>query len=1445
MPNNAILERMLERLFASMMRGPSLNCRPHSSRQRIDMMQLARCEDVPPHRVLVDLLGDAKRVTVTGRVTPPRDWAVKHPFSTPEEVEPPREEDPATRQWQAQRALLNKLRNLSDDARTYEQDTGVSALAVGYPILSLPPGTVGGGSGRILAPIAFVPVSLTVRVGHKPGLDLACRGEGVDLVTPNPALIAWLSRQLGKPIDMAFHDEEGVEPWREIDELICQVAKLLDIAPPNLELMTSPQSLSLETVPLAEQLAGAPTIYSSAVLGLYPVANQSLLRDVQEMIAQDALDGPVRSFIDSSATLECDSEPPGDKHDDAPKFGRIPRRFSEERFIARADPFQARSVAFARTSAGLVIHGPPGTGKSQTITNIIGDHLSRGQRVLFVCDKRTALDVVFNRMAHLELGGLCAVVHDPQRDQRDLYMAIRNELELLTDIKTPVRAADRVDKLDEELQALHDELTQLHQHLMTADGDDRSLHDLTGQWLTIDATGVSHVNADELRKLTHAEFERHREAVRLILQRGVTYEHRGNAWVSAAGITLDALLNRPADELRRGLADLASLAQAADATMHPAIPPLANDMSLAEQARRRLALADELQAVVDRVPAKVREHYASLTAPEVGKTLGKIRDAQPFRLLVAQSPLDAELELVARDAPPKASQIARQMAELDAYLAVAGAWYGIFCFGARKQARTTLAGYGLQLTPAQAQRLKTFLQAWRARLVLTQLHDELTGTSTTGLARDDALAAVIAEHEQVLAMLAGVSEQPELDAPVREALADAARAAPLMEGLRRSEARAAAVERLETAASGIDLFDARWCATVMQAIRGNGAAADTFARLRDQFDTLDDVVRNRADRAGLPEPLQSAVRALLRAGVDPAAGLDALAHATLAGEIVRRIAASDALRSLDPQRIDAQMRRYRELEEQKRRLVRDAILHQWKTRQRERLLAGTGGRLNSEGARLRQRLFVRGTRAMRLRQMIAVGESIEGGDPLFDMCPVWMASPETVAQVFPRLPLFDVLVFDEASQCRLEEALPVLTRAQRVVIAGDPKQLPPTRFFESTVAESDQGEIETEQDLFEAQQGEIEDLLAAALNLDIQQSYLDVHYRSKNADLIEFSNEQFYGSRLQAIPGHPRNRAKLPPITMHRADGVYDKRCNLIEAQYVCRLIGELLDHAQPPSIGVACFNLTQRDLINELLEERAAEDSGFAAKLARSREQRGEGSFEGLFVKNLESVQGDERDHIIISTTYGPNPEGRFYRRFGPLGQAGGWRRLNVLITRAREQVHLVSSIPREAYMATTPVPEDAMPGGGWLLLAYLRFAEDMAEMYAQTHRVLEQAQAGPGGRIFEHAIPPVSTFARGLAQQLAQGHDVSSDVHWGNEGFRIDAALHHPHKAEEVTIGLLCDFATFVDAPDPVEWDIFRSAIHESQGWQLQRIWSPMFFRDPQRVMNQIQQQVQQHTT
>jgi hypothetical protein len=300
--------------------------------------------------------------------------------------------------------------------------------------------------------------------------------------------------------------------------------------------------------------------------------------------------------------------------------------------------------------------------------------------------------------------------------------------------------------------------------------------------------------------------------------------------------------------------------------------------------------------------------------------------------------------------------------------------------------------------------------------------------------------------------------------------------------------------------------------------------------------------------------------------------------------------------------------------------------------------------------------------------------------------------------------------------------------------------------------------------------------------------------------------------------------------------GVYDERVNAAEAGHVVKLVRELLKRSEPPSIGIACFNIDQRDRIIEALNEAAADDETFAARLAEARNRRSNGAFEGLFVRNLENVQGDERDYLIISTTYGPDPNGRFYRRFGPLGRPGGGRRLNVLVTRAREEVHLVSSIPPEVYRGLPTLPPGTVPTGAWLLFDYLKYAEELERLYKEQPQPGAEEGAVPKGAVEVQQSAYPSAFAGALADRLAAEHGLSSTVYWGNDGFCVDVALRHPQRADDVTIGVLCDLCRFAKADDLVEWDVFRTAVLQSQGWQLYRLWTPQFFRDSKGITDTI---------
>ncbi len=1546
-----VLSKMLDRLLAGLMSGPNMNCRPQKSRQRVDLSQLIRLADITPDDLLRSVLGADRTSKAVARVKMPKKMSRSPATSDPQpETEP---KSPGEKAWIEQSALLNKLRVIADDARTYENDTGVHALSIGFPLLSLPPGSFGGGARpgtkRILAPIAFIPVTLTLKGGATPSVEIACHNEGADRVRANPALLSWLEQQTGNPMNTElFEDEEGSDPWREITQLvehaaiaagveIPEIFKLLMPSPgssgeeecstPDAQLSTRneenketsslnverrelsverspdrtedpptlemPKSLALQPALRGDEENAQPEILISAVLGLFPTAHQGLVRDTRAMIAESAagttFPGPIQSFL--SAGIDFDAISVRDVPVAAAQANPQRRSLSSERLAAAADPCQAKAVALARESAALVVHGPPGTGKSQTITNIIADHLSRGQRVLLVCEKRTALDVVADRLEHMGLRSFCGIVHDPQRDQRDLYRSIRQQLDDLPESKTYPKAEAALAKVDAELQQLHDELTGFHQSLMDSHpSGGPSFHELMGQWMAARPDTTVRLGDTATAGIHLDDLDNQRAAMTDLFRRARSVDFSRNLWAKCAGVSLADFLSQPMESVRTSLDRCNAAASAADGKAAVNIPPFNDKAPLALQGKAREELSGRLrlrepgdvirEAATGQDDGMLREvqdwgfaGWVDQDTAAVRSQLRRLSVEEEIAKKVAAAPLDSELQHLINPTWTD-SQIAQDEIPLDEYLAIAKKWWSIFSFGIKKKAKNTLQKYGLPLTPTEADRLQTFLIGLQNRLALSRFCSEAKMPAsapivTDQLPADEELLRRFSTARRWLELLLQLREDPAFDgvAPLlAAAMKSEAATSEFLDGLEKSPARAEALVRLDEELTKSDLLDHDWLVDFESQLRQGKLAGDTTAALAAQIDSLEGVLRVRAGRTAMPDKMQPVVDLMLSQLVDADAAMAAVQTSVVANEIRSRLRNDTRLHSIDAHHVESAFDRFRELDAQKKTLVRDFVAHQWISKQQERLLAATGTRLNALGAALRQRLLMRGEHAIRLRQVIARGENIDGGDPLFDLCPVWMASPETVAQIFPRKAMFDVIVFDEASQCRLEEALPVLTRGRRVVIAGDPHQLPPTRFFESGLVQSEEDEPETEQELFESQQGEIEDLLAAALNLAIQQSYLDVHYRSRNSDLIEFSNSHFYASRLQAIPAHPANRSKLSPITLHRVQGVYSKRRNEAEADRVVAIVKDLLTRAEPPSIGIACLNLPQRDLVVEKLDDLAAEDAAFGKSLAAARTRKGEGSFDGLFVKNLENVQGDERDDIIISTTYGPDTNGKFYRRFGPLGMAGGGRRLNVLVTRARSKVHLVTSIPVEAYRTLPPIPDGQAATGAWLLFAYLRYAETLSRAYENANiehpaSNVEHQNESEEGQVVEQGILNVerlnsgaqlsndspaqvnihpsrspSLFSKEMAESLASVHRLGSDVHWGNEGFCVDLAMHDPADPGEITVGVLCDGCRYTAAADPVEWDIFRTGILQEQGWTLQRIWTPHYFRDPEGNAKQI---------
>ena len=452
----------------------------------------------------------------------------------------------------------------------------------------------------------------------------------------------------------------------------------------------------------------------------------------------------------------------------------------------------------------------------------------------------------------------------------------------------------------------------------------------------------------------------------------------------------------------------------------------------------------------------------------------------------------------------------------------------------------------------------------------------------------------------------------------------------------------------------------------------------------------------------------------------------------------------------------------------------------------------------SEGALITHELGKK-TRHVAIRRLVErAGRAMKAYTPCF------MMSPMAVAKYIPPGSLeFDLVVMDEASQVKQEYALSCFARGKTVVVVGDPKQLPPTSFFEKATSDSDidSNEVSVIQD---------SESILEAIGGFTPKRMLQWHYRSRHESLIAFSNHNFYDSRLVVFPS-PWDQSDEFGIKHHFVEnGRFLNSVNQTESHAV---VNAIRDHllSSKESLGVVAMNSKQRDLIEADLEAAAATDKQLADALSKNRN-----SSDPLFIKNLENVQGDERDVIFISFTYGPAERGAsaIPQRFGPINSENGWRRLNVLFTRAKKRKHVFTSMRSGQILVS-----DTSSRGVQALKDYLTFVE--------TGRL---AGAGkPTGK------EPDSDFEVAVIKMLEdKGYQCEPQL--GVEGYFIDIAVRDPGMPGRYLMGIECDGATYHRAKSTRDRDRVRQAVLESLGWNIKRIWSTDWFKNPDAELKPI---------
>lgn len=436
------------------------------------------------------------------------------------------------------------------------------------------------------------------------------------------------------------------------------------------------------------------------------------------------------------------------------------------------------------------------------------------------------------------------------------------------------------------------------------------------------------------------------------------------------------------------------------------------------------------------------------------------------------------------------------------------------------------------------------------------------------------------------------------------------------------------------------------------------------------------------------------------------------------------------------------------------------------------------------------------------RPRMAVRKILQrAGSAIQELKPCFMLGPQSVAQYLTSGHLeFDLVVMDEASQLKPEQAIGAIARGRQLVVVGDPKQLPPTSFFSRlTATDGDETAVQAATD-------EAESILDVCMGHFQPIRTLRWHYRSKHESLIAFSNQAFYGGKLFVFPS-PWPRGGALGVRYHYLpEAVYDNQMNMAEARRVVDAVVEHMQTRANDSLGVVTLNIKQRELIAELLEERLRGMTDLEALRVRWEEQG-----QPLFVKNLENVQGDERDCIMISTTFGRAPGvSRPRQNFGPISRDGGWRRLNVLFTRARKAIAVYSSLRPEDI-----VVDHTSPAGTRALRQYLE--------YAATGVLAAPKETGRA---------PDSEFEEAVIRVLErQGYRVTPQL--GVASFRIDIAVNHPDYPGTYIAAIECDGATYHSGVSVRDRDRIRQEILESQGWKgkIWRIWSTDWFRNPDR--------------
>jgi very-short-patch-repair endonuclease len=1051
--------------------------------------------------------------------------------------------------------------------------------------------------------------------------------------------------------------------------------------------------------------------------------------------------------------------------------------------VTDADSSQAVVIEEVRRGRHLVVQGPPGTGKSQTITNLIAAAVQEGKKVLFVAEKMAALEVVQGRLERIGLGPLCLELHSHKANKK----AVLDELSRTLTLGRP-----KMQGSQERLEALQNAIERLNRHaeVMNTPIEPAGVtpFQVIGCLARLYAEGVeaSNLALTQPEVWSGGEFRDRSNKVgelqKYLEEIGPPVNHpwRGvNRTEPVLPAELRELQTKLTETVASLTASLESFGQLSDVLGLPR-----QDASSMRDVERlaQIALRIVSAPVMDRraIGSLVWEARRDEIEGLVNQGQSLAASQAEMQGTVADVALQTDLSATRRSLAAHGRSLFR--------------WF----WGDYREALATLRGVLEEEMPRRLDerlrivdtviRMQTQLKSLDEDEAHTQLGRDAFGTGWKGSKSDwPALAAIVNWEAE--------SRNAGLSVDCRSVLSRLERPDDCQTPLKTVRTHFDRAFNGLHEVAGVLSVD---CAESFGNESPDGVPIrDVVARLRlwqEHPEALSkwigyQVRRRRLEEAGLGAIVSGLHQGRIAAerAVDV---FEAAYYQAVVRDVFRR---HPGLAEFDGQSHATWIEKFRVLDLARIGNARNEVA----TAHYDAIpRTAFGGEMM-----VVRREIEKKRRHKPIRQLLK-----EAGTAILGIKPVFMMSPISVAQYLePGSVTFDLLLIDEASQVGPVDAFGVMARAKQVVVVGDDKQLPPTRFFTKMLDEAAVGD-EPEGDLNE---GDLESILGLCVSQGMSQRMLRWHYRSRHHSLIAVSNREFYENRLCVVPSPTTITAMHGLHFRLIKDGVFDRgstATNRVEAKAIADAVIEHAKRYPTKSLGVGAFSVSQRDAVRAELEVLQREHVELAEFFSP-------GTPEPFFVKNLENIQGDERDVIFISVGYARDASGDMTMNFGPLSSEGGERRLNVLISRARERCEVFSSI-----RANDIDLQRAKSRGAAAFKTFLRYAETG-----------DPDTPKPAGGDFD------SDFERQVAVELERrGYKVAHQV--GTAGFIIDLTIVDPARPGTHLLGIECDGATYHSSRSARDRDRLREAVLKDRGWRIHRVWSTDWFHRPGEQLQKI---------